>query len=312
MDPINKAVRNSQANLHRLSVQLPGLWSVAVTTTDAQHRPCPNPFPNARNHPRSLSPTGYNLSIRNPESRRANPHGCHPFQTDLERSRQPERTVGCPPHFLDLCALLGVPTPTEADPSGETYAFEKGASKVGGGDGYADVWYRGHFAIEYKGPKKDLNAAYLQVVKYKDALENPPLLVVCDLDTIRIHTNFTNTARKVYEVNLETLDGFNTERGVSNLVLLANMWKDPEWFRPTITPDSVTVDAAKRFSEIARSLQERGTHPEAAAHFLVQMVFCLFAEDIKLLPENIFSKMIGYTTTIRNSSSNAALSSCKR
>ncbi|MCO5219839.1 MAG: hypothetical protein M9909_13525 [Thermomicrobiales bacterium] len=217
------------------------------------------------------------------------------FKQTWSVASQQKESAAAKSHFLDLCALLGVPTPTEADPSGETYAFEKGASKVGGGDGYADVWYRGHFAIEYKGPKKDLNAAYLQVVKYKDALENPPLLVVCDLDTIRIHTNFTNTARKVYEVNLETLDGFNTERGVSNLVLLANMWKDPEWFRPTITPDSVTVDAAKRFSEIARSLQERGTHPEAAAHFLVQMVFCLFAEDIKLLPKNIFSKMISYT-----------------
>jgi hypothetical protein len=33
-------------------------------------------------------------------------------------------------HFLDLCALLGEPGPTEADPTGAWYAFEKGAEKL--------------------------------------------------------------------------------------------------------------------------------------------------------------------------------------
>src|SRR5665213_1666876 len=79
-------------------------------------------------------------------------------------------------HFLDLCALLGEPGPTEADPTGAWYAFEKGAEKLGGGDGFADVWKKGFFAWEYKGKRKDLKAAYLQLVGYKDALENPPLL----------------------------------------------------------------------------------------------------------------------------------------
>ena len=53
-------------------------------------------------------------------------------------------------HFIDLCRMLGVETPNEADPTGEWYAFEKGAEKTGGGDGFADVWKRGHFAWEYK------------------------------------------------------------------------------------------------------------------------------------------------------------------
>ncbi|MHB8399539.1 MAG: hypothetical protein ACYDCI_11485, partial [Candidatus Limnocylindrales bacterium] len=61
-------------------------------------------------------------------------------------------------HFTDLCAMLGEPTPSDADPSGTWYAFEKGAEKLGGGDGYADVWKRGFFAWEYKGKNKDLRA----------------------------------------------------------------------------------------------------------------------------------------------------------
>jgi hypothetical protein len=56
-------------------------------------------------------------------------------------------------HFVDLCRLLGVQTPNEADQSGRDYAFEKGAEKVAGGDGFADVWKRGYFAWEYKGKR---------------------------------------------------------------------------------------------------------------------------------------------------------------
>lgn len=37
-------------------------------------------------------------------------------------------------HFIDLCRMLGVPTPNEADPTGDTYAFEKGARKTEGRD----------------------------------------------------------------------------------------------------------------------------------------------------------------------------------
>ena len=37
-------------------------------------------------------------------------------------------------HLNDLCQLLGEQTPTEADPTGETYCFEKGARKDTGGD----------------------------------------------------------------------------------------------------------------------------------------------------------------------------------
>jgi hypothetical protein len=46
-------------------------------------------------------------------------------------------------HFIDLCRLLDEPTPADADPKGEWYAFEKGATKTTGTDGWADVWKRG-------------------------------------------------------------------------------------------------------------------------------------------------------------------------
>ncbi len=100
-------------------------------------------------------------------------------------------------HFIDLCDVLGEKRPADVDRTGETYTFERGAKKTDGGDGWADVWKRGFFGWEYKGKHKDLNAAYVQLLKYREDLENPPLLVVCDMDRFEVHPNFPNTVRKV-------------------------------------------------------------------------------------------------------------------
>ena len=44
----------------------------------------------------------------------------HAFITKWRASELKERSAS-QEHFLDLCRLLGEPTPAEADPSGETY-----------------------------------------------------------------------------------------------------------------------------------------------------------------------------------------------
>ena len=46
------------------------------------------------------------------------------------------------------------------------------------------MWKQGFFGWEYKGKHKDLGNAYDQLLRYRNALENPPLLVVCDLGRI--------------------------------------------------------------------------------------------------------------------------------
>jgi hypothetical protein len=64
--------------------------------------------------------------------------------------------AGAQAHFDDLCDLLGVEKPRDPD----SYCFERGAKKSTGGDGWADVWKRGHFGRENKKPSRDVNAAY--------------------------------------------------------------------------------------------------------------------------------------------------------
>ena len=189
-------------------------------------------------------------------------------------------------HFIDLCRLLGEPTPAEADPTGEHYCFERGARKDTGGDGWADVWKRHCFAWEYKGRQANLDAAFNQLRQYALALENPPLLIVSDMTRFRIRTNWTNSVSLTHEFTLEDL----ADAGVRDKLKWA--MSDPERLRPGESRQALTERAAATFAELAQSLRERGHEPQRVAHFVNRLVFCMFAEDVGLLPDNMFTRML--------------------
>lgn len=197
-------------------------------------------------------------------------------------------------HFIDLCEVLGQAHPAAADPTGNAFTFEKHVSKLRGGKGYADVWKRGFFAWEYKGKHKDLAAAYAQLADYREDLENPPLLVVCDQNRFEVHTNFTNTPPRVYSFTLHDLlsTAPTANCALPPLEVLRALFTDPELLRPERAAARVTEQAAAEFSALAKSLRDRGTEPERAAHFLMRLLFCLFADSIGLLPDHLFRQMI--------------------
>jgi type II restriction/modification system DNA methylase subunit YeeA len=197
-------------------------------------------------------------------------------------------------HFIDLCEVLGQPHPAAADQTGDSFTFEKHVSKLKGGKGYADVWKRGFFAWEYKGKHKDLQAAYLQLADYREDLENPPLLVVCDQDRFEVHTNFTGTAPNVYAFTLDDLLSTSPTPNCAlpPLEVLRAVFTAPAQLRPELAALRVTEKVAAEFGALALSLRARGEDPERAAHFLMRLLFCLFADSIGLLPEHLFRQMI--------------------
>ena len=207
------------------------------------------------------------------------------FIRKWRRAELNERS-GAQQHFLDLCRVLDEPSPAEADPAGAFYCFERGATKASGGNGWADVWKRGHFGWEYKAPGKNLDAAFGQLQQYALALENPPLLVVCDLDRFVIRTNWTNTVSAKYEFALEEL------REPRTLRLLKWVMSDPEKLRPGKTRQDLTEEAAGEFATLAQNLRSRGHDAAAVAHFINRLVFCMFAEDVDLLPSKMFVRML--------------------
>jgi len=252
---------------------------------------------------------------------------------------QLKETASYVTHFDDLCDLLGHPKPAHMDKTGETFTYQKGVTKsitpflkppkrarkskadektlpllaptpapppsitapiAEGGRGYADVWFRRHFAVEYKtaGKHKDLTAAYRQLLFYKDALENPPLLVVCDIEHFEIHTNFTNTETRVYKFTNADIAGSRSVPGsrFTAVQILDKLFHDPESLRPEKTVEAVTREAADKFAQLADSMHHKHNLPYAqAARFLVKLVFCLFCEDVGLLPTGIFSRIVAAT-----------------
>ena len=161
-------------------------------------------------------------------------------------------------------------------------------TKTTGGAGWADVWKRGFFAWEYKGKHKDLDKAYQQLLQYREALRNPPLLIVSDIDRIVVHTNFTNTVKRTVTITLADL---STPEGYQRL---RDIFYAPENFRVAQTSEQVTEAAATEFARLADHLRKWGEDSEAIAHFLIRLLFCLFSEDVNLLPRELFTRLVDH------------------
>lgn len=199
-------------------------------------------------------------------------------------------------HFLDVCKLIGHSTPAETDKTGGSFTFEAATGRqsatpkrVGSGQGFADVWKQSFFAWEYKGKHADLDKAYDQLLQYRESLQNPPLLVVADAQLIRIHTNFTNSVKRVYELTLDDL--LDPEK----LALLKAVFFEPARLKAPETPEQVTEQAAKEFARLAELLRKWGEDPAQIGHFLIRLLFCLFAEDAGLLPKDLFTRLLART-----------------
>ena len=220
-------------------------------------------------------------------------------------------------HFNDLCRLLEQKTPAEADPSGtEFFCFQKRVVKDAElfdietpsnsepeERGFADVWKKEFFAWEYKGKKKDLDAAYRQLLRYRESLLNPPLLVVCDFDRYIVKTNFNGTVQEAYEFTNDEIDQ------PQNWRILRALFENPSDLKPKHTTAEVTEELAAKIAEVAKSLQKRESVEIAdattrkqvnfaqrknlrIARFLNRIVFCFFAEDSGLLPPRLFTEIV--------------------
>ncbi len=231
---------------------------------------------------------------------------------------QGKETSAYQEHFNDLCALLGQKSPVEADPTGsDWFCFQKrvvkdlelivvddtGAEPADEERGFADVWRKNGFAWEYKGKKKNLDEAYRQLLRYRESLLNPPLLVVCDFDRYIVRTNFNGTVQETHEFTNAEIDE------PKNLRVLRALFDNPDDLKPKHTTAEVTEKLARKIGEVARLLQKRESVEIAdattrkqvnfaqrknlrIARFLNRIVFCFFAEDSGLLPAHLFTEIV--------------------
>lgn len=122
----------------------------------------------------------------------------------------------------------------------------------------------------------------------------PPFLLVLDVGhVLEIHADFSGQGknyaqfpdRRSYRITLEDL----ADPKVRDL--LVTIWTDPFSLDPVRKSAEVTRDIAARLAKIARGLESRHD-PREVAEFLMRCLFTMFAEDVELLPEKGFERLL--------------------
>jgi hypothetical protein len=123
----------------------------------------------------------------------------------------------------------------------------------------------------------------------------PPFLLVADIGyCIEVYADFTGTGkayaqfpdRARYRIMLDDL----RDEGVRDR--LRAIWTDPKILDPTARAARVTRDIADLLATVARRLEKRGYDAETTSGFLMRVLFTMFAEDSKLIPEGSFTQLL--------------------
>ena len=213
---------------------------------------------------------------------------------EVERQRT-ARTAGRAGAFHRPVPLLGEPTPAEADPKGELVLLRARRGEGGGGEGWADVW-SGLLRLGIQGQAQGPQRRARQLQPYARDLENPPLLVVSDMDRITSTPTGRTPSRAGQSSSASTTCAIPA--ACESCARLPRV-RTAQARRSTRRTDR---KAARRFGELAPAAAGRGHEPRAVAHFLNRLVFCMFAEDVRLLPDKLFTRMLAADQTQPDSS----------
>ena len=124
---------------------------------------------------------------------------------------------------------------------------------------------------------------------------NPPFILVCDVGhTLEVYADFTQAGKaylpfpdpRTFRIQLKDLEREDIRQR------LRLIWTDPASLDPAKVSADVTREIAGYLAELAKSLEGEGHDPEVVAQFLTRCLFCMFAEDVGLLPERAFTELL--------------------
>jgi len=214
--------------------------------------------------------------------------------------------------LLDLCTALGVPPPDVAQ---DRYGFEADVLSVHEGGKTTilrvDLYKHGCFILEAKqgsnpgDPKaghgkrgseawnKSMQNAYGQAVGYARSMDDPPpFLVVCDIGYVfELYADFDRSGYYRPFPNAQRHRRFLVDLEVHAKDLRA-LFLDPLSLDPARAGIKVTREIAEDLAEIAKLLEKKGHAPTLVAKFLMRCLFTMFAEDVELLPDDMFTKLL--------------------
>ncbi len=246
-------------------------------------------------------------------------------------SKAPASERSASQSFLnELCDLIGAPRPTATSdyqfelPVPYTPPAGKKTTK------YIDLYKRGCFVLEAKkytarpseptelalalddGPARKIGVtrgtgqwdaamqkAFEQAEWYAHHLPreepSPPFLLVVDVGhVIELYADFSGRSRNYtaypdptsHRIPLAAL----AQSGVRERLRI--LFTDPAQLDPSQHAAAVTREIAGHLATLAKSLEKAGHPPKLVAEFLCRCLFCMFAEDVGLLPPKSFREFL--------------------
>lgn len=219
--------------------------------------------------------------------------------------------------LAELCDVLGLPrpAPSTGDPAKDTYTFERQVA-IPEADGRLhlkpiDLYKEGSFILEAKqgserGSKKigtarrgtpgwsiAMSDAFGQALGYAKGFDHPPpFILVCDIGyCLDVYAAFDGSWSYRPFPNAQANRLFLPDLG-RHAGHLRSIWTDPVSLDPSRQSIRVTREVAAHLAELARTLEADGHQGEVIAKFLMRCFFTMFAEDIGLLPNRLFTDAI--------------------
>lgn len=211
--------------------------------------------------------------------------------------------------FAELCDALGVERPNPQ--GGEVaYGFDRSLTIYTPSgqkrSGFIDFYKENHFIIEAKQGSdqsgkgtakrgtqsylKAMEAAFVQAVAYaRNVPSKPPFVLTCDIGShFELWTGFNGdyggygARREIALADLSQPEVFAE---------FVDIFTNPQARNPEKIAAKVTREVAADLAELARSLE--GSHePQEVAQFLMRCIFTMFAEDVELLKEHLFTQAL--------------------
>ena len=217
--------------------------------------------------------------------------------------------------LADLCAVLGVapPNPSTGDPERDVYVFEREAKLPHeGGDatiGRIDLYKQDCFILEAKQASGEgtsklgkakrgtpawnilMNDAYGQALGYARSFDRPPpFIIVTDIGhCFDLYAAFDGSGNYQPFPNAQSNRLFLRDLG-KHRDTLRGLFERPLDLDPSKHAAKITREVAGHLANLAKKLEADGNDQALVAEFLMRCLFTMFAEDVGLLPEELFTK----------------------
>jgi hypothetical protein len=157
----------------------------------------------------------------------------------------------------------------------------KGARKLGSARRDTPAWHQA------------MNDAYGQALGYATCLDDPPpFLIVCDIGhCFDLYADFDHTGRYNPFPSAQRKRIFFKDLA-KHQDTFRKIFEDAYDLDPSRRAARITREVAGKLAELAQKLESAGHDQQLIARFLMRCLFTMFAEDVGLLPNHVFTQSI--------------------